>query len=458
MLNRPRVLLFLFCCLLVGPLCFAQAVPLEQLNGRWNLILETGSRRVEMPADLRLGADGNAALVFLGAVAGEEGLYLGRLTGNQLTLKGRQERGISELMLTLSVDRLQGALLSESAKFSVTGERAKSMTPEVPARQYELLLNAVWQGVKRYYVNPQLNGIDWNGVRLRHLAAIKASRHDGEMAVAMRRMLRELGASHLDFFLAAEKPATTLKTRRVEWRELTKDIGYLALPEFSAEDLQSFDRLLDQAIFESGKYRSLIIDLRGNRGENIEAALDALNIVMRESHPIAYFATREGLARLGVSSLDQVRPESLPTAFIDEYAKIRGFRGAGMYLGGGKCRLPYPGRLVLLIDGNCTGSCEVFAAAMKDSGEATLIGRRTRGSILFSSQVHFTLTTVTPVSIFRNQVRGWRLDLPIMDIRTARGRKIEGQGIEPDVILPAEPDENADLTKVLEWLAAKRQP
>ena len=457
MLDRPRILLLLF-CLLVGPSCFAQTVSIEQLNGRWNLILETGSRRVEMPADLRLGADGNAALVFLGAVAGEEGIYLGRLTGNQLSLKGRQERALSELTLTLSVDRLRGTMVAESVKYAVSGERVPALVPEVPARQYELLLNAVWQGVKRYYVNPRLNGIDWNGVRLRHLAAVKASRHDGEMAVAMRRMLRELGASHLDFFLAAENSATTLKTQRVEWRELTKDIGYLALPEFSADDLQAFDRLLDQAIFESGKYRSLVIDLRGNRGENIEAALGALNIVMRESHPIAYFATREGLARLGVSSLDQVRPESLPTAFIDEYAKIRGFRGAGMYLGGGKCRLPYPGRLVLLVDENCMGSCEVFAAAMKDSGEATLIGRRTRGSILFSSQVHFTLTTVTPVSIFRNQVRGWRLDLPIMDIRTARGRKIEGQGIEPDVPLPADTDENADLTRVIEWLAARKQP
>ena len=55
----------------------------------------------------------------------------------------------------------------------------------------------------------------------------------------------------------------------------------------------------------------------------------------------------------------------------------------------------------------------------------------------------------------RDQVRGWRLEVPTTEVRTAGGAKIEGRGIEPDILVERMATNDADLARALEWLNGK---
>jgi C-terminal processing protease CtpA/Prc len=202
------------------------------------------------------------------------------------------------------------------------------------------------------------------------------------------------------------------------------------------------------------KNPSLVLDLRGNRGENLEAALAALNFLIPDGRSVAYFATRRGLERLGLSSIDQLTSSSLPGAYVDDQAAVNKFPGVGMYLAGGKYKRPYRGRVALLIDEGCGGSCELFAAAMKEAGAATLIGRRTRGALFSTAPVTFNLFKMNFIKMnFVNKgIKGWTMELPVTDIRTASGLKIEGQGVAPDVELEGDASDKAILDRALSLL------
>ena len=116
---------------------------------------------------------------------------------------------------------------------------------------------------------------------------------------------------------------------------------------------------------------------------------------------------------------------------------------------------PYRGRIALLIDEHCAGSCELFAAAMKEAGAATLIGRRTRGALLLPAPVNFTI--IGWAGYPRNQVRGWRIELPTTEVRTAGRAKIEGRGVDPDIAVERRANEDADLARALQWFAEHKR-
>ncbi|MCI0339144.1 MAG: S41 family peptidase [Acidobacteria bacterium] len=428
----------------------SQNINLEAINGRWSLTIEDRLRRSEVLADLRVQAGGTARLVVLGPTAGEDGLFTGRIRGNQVLLNGQYASAVVELDLSVQSDRVTGQMAGANWRADLQGQRAQVKASEVPVRDYGMLFEAIWNGVRQHFIDPRLNGIDLVAVRRRYLPRVKAARNEGDLVVAIRQSLRELRVSNTEFFLSTGNATTRLKTDRVVWKQLAPDAGYLALSDFTAEDLQKFDAQLDRALDEVGGYPALVIDLRGNRGENLQAALAALNFLLPEGRSVAYFVTREGLQRLGVSSIDQINPSSLPASFVDNQVGVSNFKGAGMYLAGGKYKRPYRGRIALLIDESCTGSCEMFAAAMKEAAIATLIGRRTRGSTFFSSPVTFTLLNWS--GVVRNNVKGWRMELPIMDIRMANGMKIEGKGVEPDVLVERTATGDAELDHALSWL------
>jgi C-terminal processing protease CtpA/Prc len=425
------------------------------MNGRWNLVVENDQWRSQMIADLRVKSDGAANLVILTPADGEDGLFTGTVTGDRLSLKGMYERSAAEFDLKVSGNGVSGKMAGDKWSAGVEGHRAQIAASEVSPKKYAMLFEGIWNGVSKFFFDPRLNGVDPTTVRQQYLPRVKAARNDGELTVAIRQSLRELRASHTEFFLATDNPPTNLKKDRVSWKQLTPDVSYLALTNFTAEDLQQFDTVIDRAMDEVVKRSALIVDLRGNRGENLEASLAALNFLLPEGRSVAYFVTRDGLARLGVSSIDQIDPSKLPAAFVDNQIGISKFQGAGMYLAGGKYKRPFRGRIALLIDERCAGSCELFAAAMKEAGTATLIGRRTKGALLFSTPVTFTFAKW--ISAFKSEVKGWRLDLPTMDIRTAGRMKIEGRGVEPDVPVERSTSGDADLTRALQWLEEKKR-
>jgi carboxyl-terminal processing protease len=82
----------------------------------------------------------------------------------------------------------------------------------------------------------------------------------------------------------------------------------------------------------------------------------------------------------------------------------------------------YRGRVVVLVDGATGSAAEIFAAVLQDHGRAMIVGRRSAGAVL--------------ASWFYRLPDGGELQLSREDYIAPNGRRIEGHGVQPDVVVP----------------------
>lgn len=95
----------------------------------------------------------------------------------------------------------------------------------------------------------------------------------------------------------------------------------------------------------------------------------------------------------------------------------------------------------ILVDDKCGSACDLFAAAAQDY-DIKILGVRTVGA-LFGGDA------------FRLKWKGFALIVPTLQVVTAKGRTIEGVGVQPDVLIPeCKTNESKCLDKALE-VAAK---
>lgn len=161
-------------------------------------------------------------------------------------------------------------------------------------------------------------------------------------------------------------------------------IGYLKISSFqktTAADLEAALRRLDVA-----GMRSLVIDLRGNPGGLLSAAVDVADLFLERG--------------LVVATRGRCPDEDF------NYSANRP----------GTWRMP----LVVLIDGDSASSSEIFAGAMRDHGRATIVGSRSygKGSIQ---------------GIFPLETAGVGLRLTTAKFFSPNGRPYSNVGVEPDL-------------------------
>jgi carboxyl-terminal processing protease len=165
--------------------------------------------------------------------------------------------------------------------------------------------------------------------------------------------------------------------------------GYLRISEFTDASADEVATLLPRLRAAAGGHlRGLIIDLRDNPGGVLEAAstiaddfLDGGTIVSADGR------LREARFRM------EARPGDIAA-------------GAP---------------IVVLVNGGSASASEILAAALRQNGRATLIGRRTYGK--------GTVQTIMPLS------NGQALKLTTSRYYTPSGASINGVGIAPDVLL-----------------------
>ena len=194
--------------------------------------------------------------------------------------------------------------------------------------------------------------------------------------------------------LRAPAPARAVTVRREhvdvpsieEARVVDQDAGiaYLKLTSFqktTATDLESTLRRLDQA-----GMRSLVIDLRGNPGGLLSAAVDVADLFLERGLVVA------------------TRGRSPEEDF--NYSAARP----------GTWRMP----LVVLIDGDSASSSEIFAGAIRDHARGTIVGTRSygKGSIQ---------------GIFPLDAAGVGMRLTTAKFFSPKGLPYSRVGVEPDV-------------------------
>ncbi|MBA3241435.1 MAG: S41 family peptidase, partial [Acidobacteria bacterium] len=148
--------------------------------------------------------------------------------------------------------------------------------------------------------------------------------------------------------------------------------------------------------------RALVIDLRDNGGGETEAMADIASLFLPAGKSLGRFSDREGriLVEPHTRSALQTTPE-----------RPKGFRGP----------------IVVLTGARTASASEVFVAALREAGRATVLGEGTCGCVLGIRRRH-------------SLPDGGVLDVSEMDYRTAGGRRLEGVRIEPD--------EEIDITRL----------
>ena len=416
-------------------------------NGRWDLLFDLPASQpysqVKMPFELILEADGRVTATALGT----PGLSLpeGRLERDQLVMKGKSAFGPSTLTATVTGNRLQGEWSVPSFKGGVKGERIESRS----SKESRLaVFDDVWSQVNQKFYDPHFNGVNWEAVRLRYRPLVASSATDGQMLLVMREMLKELKSSHVGFYAlspeealiprSAGVSASENKSASITWKQLPGNIGYLRVTRF--DEGADVVRLVDQAFAEIGSSPWLIIDLRANPGGTLSVAMRLGDYIFRSPRVVGFLATREGLRYYKISAIEQLSADRLPVYDgynVNEFWQALRKTGAVALKTGGRGKIPFRGRVVMLMDEECASTAEGLLSMVKEAKAATLIGRRTAGALLSAIDIKVT--------------GGWTLRIPEADFRTLGGVNVEGRGVDPDIVVEKK-DDDAELKRALEFI------
>ncbi|HVZ63045.1 MAG TPA: S41 family peptidase [Lacunisphaera sp.] len=207
-------------------------------------------------------------------------------------------------------------------------------------------------------------------------------------------VFRPSKAQTIDFRLKRER----IKLDSVRNVSLGSDgIGYLQLTQFSERTGEEFKEAL--AGLEKRGMRALVIDLRGNPGGLLDAAVDVCNQFFDKGELIVYTQGRTRDSREEYTADGEHPPRHYPIA--------------------------------LLVDGNTASAAEVVSGAMKDTKRAVIVGEKTFGK-----------GSVQTVLDLRN---GEGMRLTTARYYTPSGVTIHEKGIQPQVEIEISADDEAKV-------------
>jgi carboxyl-terminal processing protease len=165
----------------------------------------------------------------------------------------------------------------------------------------------------------------------------------------------------------------------------------------------------------------LLIDLRGNPGGGI-GGLRLMSLLTPDKHPIGYSLDRK-MAEKGVSKDSLPRLGKIPSQKweIAILAIEFGTKKSVVLQTEGLGPRRYQGRVVILVNEHTTGAAEMVALFAQEHNLATIVGMKTPGRLISRSGVKVG--------------GGYRLVLPVASYQSWQGRKLDGEGIEPDVVV-----------------------
>ncbi len=188
-----------------------------------------------------------------------------------------------------------------------------------------------------------------------------------------------------EFTVTLRRDEIHLDTVRSQILGDTEGIGYLRVSMFNDYTGQELAGHMAD-LMEQG-LQALIMDLRGNPGGILGAAVEVAEFFLPKGTPVLHVRARDGLEQT-------------------------------IYTGGsGHFEIP----LVVLVDGGSASGAEIVAGALKDNDRAILVGTKTFGK-----------GSVQSIYELKN---GGGLKLTTALYITAGGHSIDKEGITPDVVV-----------------------
>jgi len=190
----------------------------------------------------------------------------------------------------------------------------------------------------------------------------------------------------------------TIRPQVVKARAEGSDVGYLRISSFNEHTAENLQKGLDKINSELGrdKVKGYIVDLRNNPGGLLDQAILVANTFLDRG---------EIVSTKGRNADDTNRFSARPPGDLTK----------------GK-------PLVVLINGGSASASEIVAGALQDHKRATIIGTRSFGK--------GSVQTIIPLG------QNGALKLTTQLYYTPSGRSIQGQGIEPEMVVREDvPDE-----------------
>ena len=193
---------------------------------------------------------------------------------------------------------------------------------------------------------------------------------------------------------------TELRSNPVQLKKLTNGIILISISEFSRGSARS----MRSALAASGVERSgLILDLRGNPGGLLVEATDVAGAFLNGGLVVEFH-----------------KPGKSPEIFNA--------------IGDGDSKTP----LVVLVDGGTASAAEIVAAALQDRNRAVIVGERTFGKA--------AVQDLTELS------NGAAIELTIGYYLTPSGKRLDGQGLDPDILVSSSESKSVAETRALQVL------
>lgn len=257
-----------------------------------------------------------------------------------------------------------------------------------------------------------------------------------EFASAFNQKRKKLPFTHfyLKSAIANKKSADQSSLPHFELKPVDEKTALLTIRSFVA-DAPGMIKIVKQ--IQAGGYEKLVIDLRGNTGGTLDAAVVLGRFLTQKPIDAGVYLTRKWfMNHEGYPNAEDI--QNMP--FLQDMT-YEGIMKA--YAENEAIRMVLPphsnptfqGKVAVLTD-NITGStCEPLVDRLKKIGRATIVGRKTAGGML--SGKYFKISDEL------------KLFLPIADYMTAEGTRIDKVGVDPDVDVNSEQALEYALTNVL---------
>ncbi len=202
----------------------------------------------------------------------------------------------------------------------------------------------------------------------------------------------------------------TINIPTIETKQEKDGVFVISLYNFSANSANAFRKAMKE--FAATKSNKLILDLRGNPGGYLSAAVDMASWFLPGGKTVA-------IEDFGGTKEQELHRSSGYNIFNDKL------------------------RFVILIDGGSASASEILAGAMQDYKKAILVGEQSYGKGSVQEVIDVTPSTLLKVTIAK-----WLTPL---------GKSISEKGLTPDyevklIKTAAEPDTDAQMEKAIEIL------
>ncbi|MBC8064886.1 MAG: PDZ domain-containing protein [Chlorobia bacterium] len=226
----------------------------------------------------------------------------------------------------------------------------------------------------------------------------------GEEGQQVTISVRKADGKMKDYTITRRK-FSTVRPEELKW--VDKDTAAISIYTF---DLSYDKENVEKLMAEASKAKNLIVDLRNNGGGAVMNMTHFLGMVLPKETKIGTFVNKR---------------------LVDDFVKEKGgnpndlkaiaeFSEAGKLRPWANVNVPvFKGKIAVLVNGASGSASEITAQALKEYVNAPIVGTKSAGAVL--------------VSVMQPLVRGFQVQFPISDYVSAKGVRLEHNGVPVDV-------------------------